>query len=149
MATDWNNIMQTSFWREYSKQMFYCIALRQHAFKHCYRKRGWGTSLTNLVCLANSIQLLNHSSPQIPNDWVSPSIIKKPFKTIYVTYWAPFWSSVLGLPGTIGFVIQFNLWQHLVGTVAFVITNGHIFTRKQYFPNLQAKYLFKGLKMFA
>lgn len=35
--------MQTRFWREYSKQMLYCIALRQHAFKHCCRTRGQGT----------------------------------------------------------------------------------------------------------
>lgn len=144
MDTVWKNVMQTSFWRDYSKQMFYCIALRQHAFKHRYSKRGQGTSLTNLVCLANSIQLLNHLSPQIPNDWVSPSIIEKPFKTICVTYWAPFWSSVLGLPDTIGFIIWSNLWQHLVGTIVFVIGNGHVFALKQYFPNLQAKYLFKG-----
>lgn len=144
MDTVWKNVMQTSFWREYSKQMFYCIALRQHAFKHHYRKRGQGTSLTNLVCLANSIQLLNHLSPQIPNDWVSLSIIEKPLKTICVTYWAPFWSSALALPDTIGFIMRYNLWQHLVCTVAFVTGNGHVFTMKQNFPNFQAKYLFKG-----
>lgn len=144
MDTVWKNVRQTSFWREYSKQMFYCIALRQHAFRHCYRKRGQGTSLTNLVCLANSIQLLNHLPPQIPIDRVPPSIIEKPFRTICVTYWSPFWSSVLGLPDTIGFIIQSNLCQHLVGTVAFVIGNGHGFAIKQYFPNLQAKYLFQG-----
>lgn len=53
--------MRTSFGRGCSKQMHYCSALGQHAFKHCYRKRGQGTSLTYLVCLADSVQLITCS----------------------------------------------------------------------------------------